>query len=270
MFASLWMSGGPREVRKVGAPILSAMLLARWLTSVLFALCLPLCLVLTNVRFAASEPRVQTLGFRLYDVAATTGVSSIELDEAARDLSRYFRDDRQALDTRVHIGGEEVALFNPREVGHMRDVKTLMQGVFRIQELSFVYIAAYVCFVVLWSRERSLRRFARLLVVAGLMTLSILGLAAAAMLVGFEQLFVQFHLLSFSNDLWQLNPATDRLIQMFPLVFWFQVSMVIGVVTMLEAALIAVGGFVYLRRARGPWRRGFGALERTSDAVPAR
>lgn len=270
MFASLWTIPGALGVRKAHRPILSAMLLARWLTSVLFALSLPLCLVLTNVRFAASEPRVQTLGFRLYDVAATTGVSSIELDAAAHDIARYFRDDRQALDTRVHLGGEEVALFNPREIGHMRDVKSLMQGVFRIQELSFVYVAAYVCFVVLWSRERSLRRFARLLVVSGLMTLSLLGLTAAAMLVGFEQLFVQFHLLSFSNDLWQLNPATDRLIQMFPLEFWFQVSMVIGVVTMVEAALVALGGLVYLRRARGPWRRGFGALDRSGDAVPAR
>jgi integral membrane protein (TIGR01906 family) len=153
----------------------------------------------------------------------------------------------------------------------MRDVKVLMQGVARVQEVAFVYVAAYVCFVVLWARERSLRRFARLAMVAGLVTCGLLGFAAFSMLVGFEQLFLQFHLLSFSNDLWQLNPATDRLIQMFPLGFWFQVSLAIGVFTILEGAAIAFAGYYYLRRAgRRPWRRGFGALEGTMDPAPAR
>lgn len=235
--------------------ILGGMLLARWLSSLTFVVALPLLIVLTNVRIAASEPRIQILGFAAYDVSGTTGVARVELDDAARDLSKYFRDDRQALGTRVHIDGEEVALFNPREVGHMRDVKALMQTVFRLQEVAFVYVALYVCLAVLWSRERSLRRFARVSLVAGLVTCALFGLAAAAMLVGFEELFVQFHLLSFSNDLWQLDPRTDRLIQMFPLEFWFQVSLVIGVISILEGATIAAVSAVYLvRSGREPWR----------------
>ncbi len=246
------------------------MLLARWLSSLTFVVALPLFLVLTNVRVAASEPRIQILGFAAYDVAATTGVARIELDEAARDLSRYFRDDRQALGTRVHIDGEEVALFNPREVGHMRDVKALMQTVFRLQEFAFVYVALYICLAVLWTRERSLRRLARLSLSAGLLTCALLGFAAAAMLVGFEELFVQFHLLSFSNDLWQLDPRTDRLIQMFPLDFWFQVSIAVGVISILEGAAIAAVSAVYLvRSGREPWRGRPRELEMGPGGAPS-
>ncbi|MFN8639668.1 MAG: TIGR01906 family membrane protein [Dehalococcoidia bacterium] len=251
------------------------MLLARWLTGLLFVIALPLLIVLTNVRIAATEPRIQMLGFGAYDVAATTGVSRIELDQAARDISRYFSDDRPALGTRVHIAGEEVALFNPREVGHMRDVKALMQDVFRLQEFAFAYVATYVCIAVLWSRERSLRRLARLCVIGGVLTCAVLGVAAAAMMVGFEQMFVEFHMLSFSNDLWQLDPRTDHLVQMFPIEFWFRVSMVVGILAIIEGAAIALGGAVYLvRSARPPWRARRSSEEVvhdfTSGGLPAR
>ena len=49
--------------------------------------------------------------------------------------------------------------------------------------------------------------------IAGVATAVILGLAAIAMLVGFDQLFLTFHMLSFSNDFWRLDPATDRLVR---------------------------------------------------------
>jgi integral membrane protein (TIGR01906 family) len=155
----------------------------------------------------------------------------------------------------VHHEGEEVALFNPREVAHMRDVKSLMQFFFRLQELSFAYLVGFVGITVLWTRERSMRRFAQLSMVAGLVTASVLLVAALAMLVGFERLFLQFHLLSFSNDFWQLDPATDRLVQMFPLQFWFDVSLAVGVLSVMQGGIVALAGFAYLRWTdRGPWR----------------
>ena len=77
----------------------------------------------------------------------------------------------------------------------------------------------------------------------------ILGLAAIAMLVGFDQLFLTFHMLSFSNDFWRLDPATDRLVQMFPQGFWFDVSIGVGVLTVLEGGLVALGGAGVLRAA---------------------
>ena len=76
--------------------------------------------------------------------------------------SRYFGDDRDLLDIRVTIEGREQALFNPREVLHMRDVKALFGSVFRLHELALVYVVGYVAAVFLWARERSMRHLARL------------------------------------------------------------------------------------------------------------
>lgn len=225
------------------------MFAARWVAAAAFIACIPVFLLLTNVRIAATEERVYGYGFSAYDVPAVTGIARPELDRAAHEIVRYFTsgDPNSLLDIRVQLaGGELQPLYGEREIIHMRDVKQLFQFFFRVHQVAFVYLTTYVGAVYLWSREQSLRRLARQAVIAGITTAVALGLAAVAMLVGFDRLFVGFHLLSFSNDFWQLDPATDRLVQMFPLGFWFDVSIGVGVLTVVQGGLVALAGYAYL------------------------
>jgi integral membrane protein (TIGR01906 family) len=231
----------------------------RWAATALFVLAVPVFLVLTNVRIAATELRVYDYAFSRYDAAVRTGLERAELDRAAREIVRYFQapGDEALLDIRVRDGGSEVPLYTQREVLHMRDVRDLFQATFRVHELAFVYIAGYIAAIFLWSRERSMRHLARQAMWAGGLTVALLAAAAAAVLTGFDALFEQFHLLSFSNDFWRLDPATHRLVQMFPQGFWFDVTLGVGLLTVLEGALVALAGWGYLRwlEARRPrWR----------------
>jgi integral membrane protein (TIGR01906 family) len=222
------------------------MLIARWVAMALFVVAVPIFFVLSNVRMAAMEPRVYEYSFSQYNVVETTGIERLQLDRAAREIADYFKNDEPLLTTRVTIEGEEQALFNPREVQHMRDVKELFQDVFRLHEIAFVYVIGYVAAVFLWSRERSMQRLARQAITAGVATAGVLAVAAVGVVVGFDGLFRQFHLLSFANDFWLLDPRTDHLIQMFPQGFWFDVTLGVGVLTIAEGALLALFGFVYL------------------------
>ena len=222
------------------------MQLARWGAALLFVLAVPLFLVLSNVRIAASEPRVFAYSFSAYDVPAVSGIERPQLDRAAREIVAYFRNDEELLTSRVTIDGSEQALFNNRELLHMRDVKRLFLWTFRLQELAAAYIVIYVAAVFIWSREQSLRRLARLALVAGAATAGLLAVAALAVTLGFDTLCEQFHLLSFSNDFWQLNPERDRLVQMFPQGFWFDVTLGVGLLSALEGALLAGLGYAYL------------------------
>ncbi|MDA1010610.1 MAG: DUF1461 domain-containing protein [Chloroflexi bacterium] len=191
--------------------------IARWLASVLFLTCIPIFFVLTNVRIAASWERVYDYAYAQYNVTEVTGIERAELDRAATEVIRYFRtsSEGQLLDIRVQRGEEQIALYNQREILHMADVRDLFQMMFRLHEFAFVYIVAYVAAVYLWSRERSMRRLAREGVTGGAVTVGLLSVSALSVVFGFDTLFEQFHILSFSNDFWQLNPATDRLVQMF-------------------------------------------------------
>ncbi len=224
------------------------MLATRWIATVLFIVAVPLFLLLTNVRVAATEPRVYSYSYRQYDAVERTGIDRVQLDAATDEIVDYFRTgtDDELLDIRVVLDGEEQALYTQREVLHMRDVKDLMQLSFRVQEIAFVYLVGYVVIVFLWSRERALRELATQSMIAGAATVAILGAGAIGVLLGFDALFEQFHLISFSNDLWRLNPATDRLIQMFPQGFWFDVTLAVGVITAMQGGLVALAGYGYL------------------------
>ena len=241
------------------------MLATRWIATAVFIIAVPLFLVLTNVRIAATEQSVYGYSFSQYDAVEVTGVDRAQLDDAAATLVDYFRtgEGDELLDIRVVVNGQEEALFNQREILHMRDVKDLMQLSFRAQEISFVFLVGYVVVVFLWARERALRQLAVQTIVAGAATVVLLGAAAVAVTLGFDRLFEQFHLLSFSNDLWRLNPATDRLIQMFPQGFWFDVTLGVGVLTAIEGGLVAMLGLGYLvwsGRRREVWQPGRQAI----------
>ncbi len=231
------------------------MLAARRAATVLFVVALPVFIVLTNVRIAAVEPRVHEYGFARYDAEAATGVERAELDRAAREIIAYFRNDADLLDIEVSAGGERVPLFSEREVLHMRDVKVLIGAAFRVHEIAFAIIVIHAAALFLTSRGQALERLAGLLWIAGLLTVVLLGIGALAVLVGFDALFRQFHVISFANDLWKLSPARDHLIQMYPRGFWFDVTLAVGLLSAAEGALLALAGRLYLGFAqRESWR----------------
>ena len=226
------------------------MLTVRWIATVLVIVALPVFIVLTNVRIAAVEPRVHEYSFARYDGETRTGVERAELDRAAREIITYFRNDADLLDIEVTVDGEREPLFREREVLHMRDVKWLIQATFRVHEIAFVCLVVCVTGIFLWSREQPLTRLAEQVRVAGVLTVVLLGISALAVLVGFDSLFRQFHVISFANDLWKLSPARDHLIQMYPQGFWFDVTLAVGLLSAAEGALLALAGHAYLRSAQ--------------------
>jgi len=216
------------------------------IATVLFILAVPLFLVTANVRFAAGDSWFTKQGFRTYHVDRTTGVSFQELDAAADDIVRYFEDDRSSLRIEVTISGRETALFTEEEISHMRDVKGLMGLVYRLNEASLAVIIAYVGAVVLWTRERSPRQLAKYSLLGVAFGLILVAGIGAFAVTGFDAAWTKFHEIAFRNDLWQLDPSKDRLIQMFPEPFWKDMTYAVGGLTVLEVLAIVSVSVSYL------------------------
>ncbi|MEP7215501.1 MAG: TIGR01906 family membrane protein [Anaerolineaceae bacterium] len=226
------------------------------LGAVAFIIAIPVFLVTSNVRFFASETRFYERGFRENNAAAVTGVSLSELDRAADELARYFENDAPLLTTTVQIDGQQAPLYNDREIAHMKDVKTLMQLVYRLNEFSLALIITYVSCVYLWAREKSLRTLAAQALAGvgvGVLSLAFVGVFA---ITGFDAAWTKFHQLAFNNDLWRLDPSRDRLIQMFPEKFWQESTYIIGGLTLVEAVLIVGCALAYLLTTRERLRGG--------------
>ena len=223
----------------------------RVLATILFVIALPVALVTTNIRLLANAPAVYSWAFDRYDAEEATGLSREDLDATAAALRDYFNNDEAVFYHTVTKDGIEQPVFNARETLHLKDVKSLFVTVNRLQEVTAIYVLAYVIAFFIWARDGNLRQLAtHTLLGLGLGAVVVGGIGIGAAL-GFEAAFDRFHRVLFDNDLWQLDPATDRLIQMVPEPFWRDMAIVLGVMCAVEALLIGGLSAVYLLGSRG-------------------
>jgi len=126
------------------------------------------------------------------------------------------------------------SLYNQRELGHMDDVKSLAQTVLKIWLLAtalLVGIAAAAWHFDWWSEFRLwLSRGGRLTVILILALLVFVGLSFNAMFTGFHGIF-------FEGDTW-LFLFSDTLIRLFPLRFWQDVFIALGVLSLAGGAAL--------------------------------
>ena len=226
--------------------------LVRQLAALLFIVALPVALVTTNIRIVANEPRLYQYATDHYHTTETTHIPRSELLRASGELRAYFNNNDDTIFVRVtNDDGEPVSLFNSRETAHLRDVKSLFQTSFRVQEVAVIFVLAYVVAVFIWAREYSLQALAREVLIAAAVSAAAVGVIGGFALAGFDSTFERFHFLFFTNDLWQLDPATDHLIQMFPEDFWRDVTLWVGVGTLAELGALAAAAGAYLSLTRG-------------------
>ena len=219
--------------------------------ALLFVLSVPVLLITSNVRQVAGDLAFYERGFARYDVSERTGLSAAQLRDVARAFIEYFDDPPRRLDVQVELAGSRRPLFNEREIPHMGDVQRLMHLVERLRLLAGGTMVA-VALVGLTTAGRSFfPSLGRLLQVGAVLTSGVLLLLGGLSLLDFGDVFVRFHQLAFSNDLWILDPSRDYLLMLFPEGFWFDATMRIALLTAAESAALALLGWgVRARTAR--------------------
>jgi integral membrane protein (TIGR01906 family) len=156
----------------------------------------------------------------------------------------------------VDIAGTPV--LSEREQSHMRDVRSVFAGFAILALLSAAFlVAAYAGARRLGHPERAwtaIRNGARGLAV---------GVVVAGLIAffAFDAAFEVFHRLFFPGGTYTFDPATDRLVQLFPFDFWSQTTMAVGAVILVLTLVVAkvAGG-----RASGATSR----VEAGREAVP--
>jgi integral membrane protein (TIGR01906 family) len=221
------------------------------LTKWLFILCLPLLLLSASIGGAANCSALYRYGFDKYEVGQKTGLSDVELNGAASGLIGYFNSGEETINLTVVKDGRPFTLFNEKEVAHLKDVKTLFWLDYRIFLGTLIYALAYAGFSI---QRKDWQRLALGLIWGGGLTLGIMLLLGIGVLQNFDRLFLQFHLLSFTNELWQLDPSKDYLIMLFPRGFWYDATVFIAIATAVGA--VVMGGVGVITYSSAGRRRG--------------
>jgi integral membrane protein (TIGR01906 family) len=220
---------------------------AKWL----FILSLPALLVSATIAFEFNSLWLYKGGFQKYNISQTTGLSEVELEKAATGLINYFNSDEKYISLTVEKDGQPFELFNQREVAHLKDVKALVRLDYRLLLGTAIYVGIYAGICLFWQRRRYWRQTVWGTAIGSSITLGmIIALGIGSMVLDFNRLFLQFHFLAFTNELWMLDPARDYLIMLFPEGFWYDTAVLFGKITAGVAGTLLGGASYYLWKTK--------------------
>ena len=205
---------------------------------VLVPLAMLLLLVTTNVGWATNSLSLYSALFERHHVAEHTGITEDDLRSVGAEIQEYFRAQEGPLQVEAEVYGLRGPLFSEREAAHMADVKGLFHITWRVQGASALFLVLMVAAAALRLRRNTWVLAAQWARSSALLTLGAVISIGAVSAVAFGPLFTFFHRLGFRNDLWLLDPRTDLLVQIFPFGFWRDVTLLIGIATVVEAALL--------------------------------
>jgi len=203
----------------------------------LFSLCLPILLLTGTIAWEVNLLSFYEYGFDKYDISQATGLDNQQLRTVAQRLIDYF--DLRADSTQVEVsrGGAKVDLFNERELIHLEDVKNLIQRDYWVARATFLLLIV-LAVALIFGFNNGWREPVRGLFWGSVITIGLMIAMGVWAIVGFDQFFLLFHLVSFSNQFWMLDPAHDYLIRLFPEGFFYDAAMLGYGVVMLSALVI--------------------------------
>jgi len=145
-------------------------------------------------------------------------------------LADYLAGTRHDINIEESLLGTNRQVFNAAEKAHMLDVFNLFVLERRVRSFCLaagVLLLAAACLL----SKKNLRQTALSAVKAFLLSSAALaaGLVLLCMTSGFNRLFILFHELLFTNELWLMDPRTDAMIRMFPSEFFLRIACESGV-----------------------------------------
>jgi len=128
--------------------------------------------------------------------------------------------------------------FNEKEKLHMVDVKNIIdKGL-----ILFIILLTISVALLIWKRKDIFRA----LFYGGIFGLIILLLLFLFAFFSFDSLFYNFHIISFDNELWKLNPQVDNLKAMMPDELFYDALMSVFLMSsIISAVFMGIGFFGY-------------------------
>lgn len=231
----------------------------RFIRFVAFLVCLAslVALLFCCIRVTINNRRFFESEYTALDHARSMGMQTEELTDATMQMIKYMEGTADSIDITVSVDGERDSMFNDRERAHMVDVRALYQNFSRFATVTaavFVILLAFSGRPISYSHKGEIRKMrissAKAFLHASAAFLLIMLAAGAWVLIDFNSFWISFHLLFFTNDLWILDPATSRMINMMPWELFYDIVLRAGGVFVAAWAAFVIVASEVRRRER--------------------
>lgn len=216
--------------------------------TVLFVVLVPMVLLLTDVQLVAYNRNYYRAEYVKYNIPKNIGMSMENLMNSTERLLLYLDNKRDNLDFKESFTSGEEEFFSQRDKQHMVDVKCLFIKGRYLRDLSLVYIIV-ILFIMFRKKpfKAQIRKLARYGIAIAAAGIAPVLLVVVLMNIDFYKYFTIFHKIFFTNDLWLLDPAADRLVNIFPQDFFTDMAFSISYMYIAEMAVILIGSIIVLK-----------------------
>ena len=201
--------------------------------SILVTLVVPFILIMMAIRLLIN-PLFLTVEYNLSnfpsDPYGFTTAERLKWGELSMDYLINSEPDDYLATLKFEDG---TPLYNERELSHMLDVRVLVQSA-----LTAWYILLGVTLLLGLTAWKFgyLKELWKSITWGGWLTLGVIFLVILSTFIDFSALFTAFHGLFFQGDTW-LFYESDTLIRLYPLKFWSDAFIYVGVMTIIGALL---------------------------------
>ena len=234
-----------------------------WLLGLICAFSLMIVFLITSVEAVAYwTPHYYENEYTRYQVADDVHMEMDDLLYVTDEMMAYLRGSRDDLNIDTVVDGTPREFFNAREKAHMADVRNLFLGGLALRRLCLFLAAASVALLALFKVPLK-HLLPRMLCAGTVLFLGVTALLAGIISTDFTKYFIIFHKIFFTNDLWQLDPRTDLLINIVPEPFFMDTAARIGITFCLMTGALFLLCFACILREH---RRGKSGAENSGNS----
>ena len=206
---------------------------------ILFNAALFLAILLSNALIIINTDSFYEFEFNKNNTSLKTGINHSDLFIVVDNIQDFFNEkSNEKIHMTTYINGIEKNLFNSKEIRHMIDVKNLILNIKFFNYLLWTTVIVILLIKISLSKDKILNTFRVIAKSYFIYSVSILISALILLALSFRWIFYFFHIISFNNNLWILDPRTDYLIKIFEEVFFMDAAILIGILTLCYSIII--------------------------------
>ncbi len=206
---------------------------------ILFNAALFLAILLSNALIIINTDSFYEFEFNKNNTSLKTGINHSDLFIVVDNIQDFFNEkSNEKIHMTTYINGIEKNLFNSKEIRHMIDVKNLILNIKFFNYLLWTTVIVILLIKISLSKDKILNTFRVIAKSYFIYSVSILISALILLALSFRWIFYFFHIISFNNNLWILDPRTDYLIKIFEEVFFMDAAILIGILTLSYSIII--------------------------------
>ena len=206
---------------------------------ILFNAALFLAILLSNALIIINTDSFYEFEFNKNNTSLKTGINHSDLFIVVDNIQDFFNEKSNGkIQMTTYINGIEKKLFNSKEIRHMIDVKNLILNIKFFNYLLWTTVIVILLIKISLSKDKILNTFRIIAKSYFIYSVSILISALILLALSFRWIFYFFHIISFNNNLWILDPRTDYLIKIFEEVFFMDAAILIGILTLSYSIII--------------------------------